>query len=74
MAFCFASLTIDSSGETFIIKICFHLKLDLDEDLDDFCEVTYEEKTSERLRIFLELRSRSPVSYTHLTLPTKLEV
>ena len=41
---------MDSSGEAFIIKICFHLKL----DLDDFCEVTYEEKTSELLRIFLE--------------------
>jgi len=52
-----ASLNMDSSGETFIIKICFHLKLDLDEDLDDFCEVTYEEKTSERLRIFLEYPS-----------------
>lgn len=57
MTFRSASLNMDSSGETFIIKICFHLKLDLDEDLDDFCEVTYEEKTSERLRIFLEYPS-----------------
>ena len=47
--FRFASLTMDS-GETFIIKICFHIKFDLDEDLDDFCEVTYQEKARQQLK------------------------